>query len=958
MPAADDRPSILIVDPNRTSAAELEDKLRAAGAEPMVVGSMAELEVAMSADTQAVLVSSKLAAASGPPGHKGLRPPCYVLWDSVAVGDGMADWDGLVMRPVSDAAVRALTSAERTPEPKAADLVKLLDVSLLSATNVAAADTLTRQTAAVFGVDQCLWFGDERVLAGGNERLDAVAESWCTLAQAAATTLFTSAGDSESSVLAEALNVDGDAILGVIALIDADGRTFSADSRRAFHAFAGRTSKELSWMSAHHRLVEEHRELREAAQLDRLLGIASRGAFETTLKTEIAAAQRRGEKLSLALFNLKQLRQINDRYGHLAGDAALTQLCNTLRANVRTNDLLGRFGGDEIAVLLVATDLQGARTAVNKLLNVLVTSSFEHDGQHIGIEVRAGLTAIEADESTGAAALARAIAAVRSAKYSDDRLGVITKDDSGPMTHDEFGLDVIGDVSLTAGDTLGGMYRINHEISRGAMGVVYRAEDLGLGRPVAIKILRSDLANDKQLVKRFREEAATLAALHHPNLVQVYAFGAHQDEVYFVMELVEGQPLSDVIDRVADEGEVIDNEAIIKIIDEIADALDVMHAVGLIHRDVKPANLLLDHVHDRAVLVDVGVAKRQTDRREAAGTPGFAAPESFTEIAETSATDVYGLAATVYMMLTNELPFTGSDIGKLVERQMYETPRAPTEIRSGLATAVDQVLLKALAPMPADRFSSASAFAVAIASALRRAPDASKPAPAPEPPRRKPKPAHRTSSSLHVHTMEPRTAERRDRSGRIRGVFFRVALRILNHQLGPNWIARVKQSDQALAGVLETKLAPMSWQPVDKLIALLLRAAEDHPQPETMARAIGSTTMTATFARFFGADPQSLAPDAVLGAVVAYWSRYHKWSTAAIDMQGADKCTVVLSGTPGHQLIELLVEGCLTRIPELAGATNVQVRHLRQPGGDHVYQLSWSNEAKIASADTISKNKS
>jgi len=953
MPAADTRPSILIVDPQRSSANELAAELRALGADAIVLTSADDLAQAVTAQTAAILVSSRVAASAVPPTRNGSRPPCFVVWDSVAV-EGMGDWDGLIMRPISATALRAITNADRRQLEPAA-FIQLLDVSLLGATNVAAADRLTAQTASIFGVDQCLWFGEDQVLAGGTEALAAVAESWCTLAQAAGTTLYTSAGDTEASVLAEALSLDGDAVLGVIALVDTSGSCFSDTARMAFRAFAKRVSSELSWLSAHHRLVEEHRELRESAQLDRLLGIASRVAFESMVRVEIAAANRREEKLSLALFNLTHLRQINDRHGHLAGDAALTQMCNTLRANVRAHDQLGRFSGDEIAVVFVATDVQGARTAANKLLNALVTSAFKHEGEQLGLEVCAGVSAVEKDEPTGSAAFARAIAAIRKAKTDGVRLAVLTKDESGAATEDVFGVDVIGDVALTAGDTLGGMYRIHHEISRGAMGVVYRAEDLGLGRPVAIKILRSDLARDKILVKRFREEAATLAALHHPNLVQVFAFGAHEDEVYFVMELVEGQPLSDVLDRVREAGETIDGEAIIKIIDEIADALDVMHGAGLIHRDVKPANILLDHVNDRAVLVDVGVAKRQTDRREAAGTPGFAAPESFTTVAETSATDVYGLAATVYIMLTGELPFTGADITDLVGNQLNTAPTVPSELRPGLASAVDQVVVKALAPMPEGRFSSASAFAVAIASALRRTPKAKA---APAKPKRRPKPETRKpTGGLHVHTIERRTISAGDQVGRIRGVFFRVALRLLNHQLGASWVAKVKQSDQSLSGVLEPSLSPMSWQPLDKLVALLVRAAEDHPEPEKMARGIGRTTMTATFARFFGADPSSLAPDAVLGAATAYWSRYHQWSTAHIDIQTAERCTIVMNGDPGHRLIQALVEGSLVRIAELAGATDVRVRRARRDNGDFVYQLAWSNEAKVASADTVSRNR-
>src|SRR5207342_2094557 len=185
--------------------------------------------------------------------------------------------------------------------------------------------------------------------------------------------------------------------------------------------------------------------------------------------------------------------------------------------------------------------------------------------------------------------------------------------------------------SLAEGTTVGGTYRVIHELSRGAMGVVYRGEDLGLGRAVAIKVLRSDIASDREAVAQFRAEAALLAQLHHENLVQVFALGEHAGDVYFVMELVEGQPVSDVLRTTIGRSEWFPTAAAAQIALEIGDALDAMHEVGVIHRDVKPANILLDRERDRAVLVDVGVAVKAGDTRDAAGTPGFAAPESFLE---------------------------------------------------------------------------------------------------------------------------------------------------------------------------------------------------------------------------------------------------------------------------------------------------------------------------------------
>src|SRR4029079_1198973 len=181
-------------------------------------------------------------------------------------------------------------------------------------------------------------------------------------------------------------------------------------------------------------------------------------------------------------------------------------------------------------------------------------------------QLRAVLTEIAGGERSGEAALSRCYGALRTAPIGDVR---VTSSDARAESTDH-GAD---SASLSAGTIVGGTYRVVHELSRGAMGVVYRGEDLGLGRPVAIKVLRSDLASDRDLVSRFRAEAGLLASLHHPNLVQVYALGEHAGEVYFVMELVEGQPVSEVLRATIDRGEYFPVDAIAQIALEIGDAL-------------------------------------------------------------------------------------------------------------------------------------------------------------------------------------------------------------------------------------------------------------------------------------------------------------------------------------------------------------------------------------------------
>jgi len=260
------------------------------------------------------------------------------------------------------------------------------------------------------------------------------------------------------------------------------------------------------------------------------------------------------------------------------------------------------------------------------------------------------------------------------------------------------------------------------------MGTVYCGEDSTLHRPVAIKVLKPELASDSQLVSRFRAEARILASLRHPNLVHIYSFGTEKGMVYFVMELVDGMPISELIIRSQEAGEPIDTDVVAAIAEEIADALDEIHAVGVIHRDVKPANILLDQVRGRAVLVDVGVAIRFEEVGDAAGTPGFAAPESFVQGGEENpATDVYGLAATVYTMLTGTPPFRGTRLSELLDHQLHSKPVAPSLLRPSLSRGVDDVLLRALSPGPTARYRSAMAFAIALSKALSRDPEADVP---------------------------------------------------------------------------------------------------------------------------------------------------------------------------------------------------------------------------------------
>jgi uncharacterized protein (TIGR02265 family) len=696
---------------------------------------------------------------------------------------------------------------------------------------------------------------------------------------------------------------------------------------------SSRLAVELSWLRVHRRMVAEQERLRAAAMIEPLTGGWTRAAFERTVEVELAAARRRGEALSMVLFDVDELRRINDQYGHAAGDAALAHAATVIRANVRVNDELGRFGDDELAVLLMNADLERARMVAEKLVKKIHDAPLVVNGERIRFGVRAGVTQLDVHgERNGDAGFARAIAAVDTASRMPARVAICTEASGVEPAV----LDEDAQVGTPIGSTLGGGYRIVHEINHGASGVVYRGEDLGLGRPVAIKVLRHDLGRDAELVGRFRREASVLASLRHPNLVQVYAFGA-SDDVYFVMELVEGPTVADVVDDAVSRGEWLDLEGVAEVVTEIADALEAMHAAGLVHCDVKPENVILDRHAGRAVLVDVGECKRHDEARRRAGTPNYAAPESFSEGDETPLVDVYSLAATAYMALTATLPFGAGDALAILSRQLDAPPPAPSTIRTNLPEAVDVVILKAMSVEPAQRFSTPGAFAAALRSALR---SASGNRPAVSPPQ--------SAGQLRELTIDEESLaelEAVEAVPMIRGAAFRVALKVLGARVGEPWLRRVAEVRRDLADVLQPALPPMSWQPLDSLVELVACATGDVDAGE-VCRSIGRGLVSVTFGHLYGADPTSMSTHGLLSSVPHFWSRYFGCGDTRVLGAGDHQVVLEVTDWTDSEPAAELVAGVFERIAELTGVTEVRVTVAHRGGGATTFTVEWSDEPR------------
>lgn len=290
-------------------------------------------------------------------------------------------------------------------------------------------------------------------------------------------------------------------------------------------------------------------------------------------------------------------------------------------------------------------------------------------------------------------------------------------------------------------------YRVLDQIAVGGMGTVWLAEDRLLGRRVAVKVLAEQLASEPLFVKRFEREARTAAALSaHPNVITIYDVGEHAGRPFIVMAYLPGGTVRDRIKS----GRVDRGDAVAWLRDTAA-ALDFAHAQGVIHRDVKPQNLLFDG-EGRVIVADLGIARAAyedslTGSGELLGTASYISPEQAMGGPATAASDRYSLAVVAYQLLTGSRPFGGGSFAEQALQQIEAEPEPPSTHAPDLSPEADAVLMRGLAKDPDERWGSATAFASALGSALgdgaSRPPVATLPRPytPPSPGRSSPKPA-------------------------------------------------------------------------------------------------------------------------------------------------------------------------------------------------------------------------
>jgi serine/threonine kinase PknH len=266
-----------------------------------------------------------------------------------------------------------------------------------------------------------------------------------------------------------------------------------------------------------------------------------------------------------------------------------------------------------------------------------------------------------------------------------------------------------------------GKYNITRLLGKGGMGEVYEARDTDKGRTVALKILAHEFSDDVAFRTRFQRESQAAAILQEPHVIPIHDWGEIDGSLYIDMRLVQGQTLLDLIEK----GPLEPSRAI-NIISQVAAALDAAHAEGLIHRDIKPQNILVTPA-DFAYLVDFGIAEASGDTRlttagSQIGTLNYMAPERFRDPASTPAVDVYSLACVLYEALTGEIPFTRDSLENLVAAHIASPPPRPSQVNPRLPPALDDVIARGMAKDPDDRYGSAGALGRAAYRALQTHP--------------------------------------------------------------------------------------------------------------------------------------------------------------------------------------------------------------------------------------------
>jgi hypothetical protein len=276
--------------------------------------------------------------------------------------------------------------------------------------------------------------------------------------------------------------------------------------------------------------------------------------------------------------------------------------------------------------------------------------------------------------------------------------------------------------SLSAGSRFGG-YRIERTLGHGGMGIVYLARQLELDRLVALKVIRPELAHDEYFRGRFRSESRTAASIEHPRVVTVFGAGERDGLLYVAMRYVDGDDLGRVIAR----GGALPPDSAAELVSQVADGLDAVHAAGLVHRDVKPANVIVAEEEDgrSAYLTDFGLAKAAaateglTATGEVIGSVDYMAPEQIEGRRIDARTDVYALGCVLFHAVTGRVPFPERETSAKMWAHLNEPPPAASSRSEAVPKGLDRVIRRAMSKDPARRFPSAGDLGRAAVAAVR-----------------------------------------------------------------------------------------------------------------------------------------------------------------------------------------------------------------------------------------------
>lgn len=269
------------------------------------------------------------------------------------------------------------------------------------------------------------------------------------------------------------------------------------------------------------------------------------------------------------------------------------------------------------------------------------------------------------------------------------------------------------------GQDLGGRYEILTRIGGGGMALVYKAHDVLLNRKVAVKVLRQQFVHDEEFIRRFRREAQSAAALSHPNVVSIYDVGQEEDTHYIVMEYIEGHNLNEIIQERAP----LQTDEAVRIAMQIADALDHAHQNHIIHRDIKPHNILIGK-NGRVKVTDFGIARAVTSSTitqtgSVMGSVHYFSPEHAKGINTGEKSDLYSLGIVLYQMLTAQLPFLGESPISIALKHLQENFEEPRIVNPHIPQSVENVVLKAMRKNPSERYNSAHEMLLDLDTCMR-----------------------------------------------------------------------------------------------------------------------------------------------------------------------------------------------------------------------------------------------